>query len=173
MRFGDLPGSAQWYVGGICTLAALLAAVTATQPNTQAPLELWAMLGVAAAIAHSFPVSTPGKQAYHVSLPLLIAGIILLAPLQLAVLIGLVHLAEWLRGRRSITAQLFNAAAYTVTGLVAQAAYRALWPAQGDLNVDIGQPAFLVAGLGAAVTFMLLNRGLVGGAIWFGHRVSP
>ena len=173
MRFGDLPGSAQWYVGGICALALLLAALVASQPAAQAPLELLAMLGVAAAIAHSFPVSTPGKQAYHVSLPFLIAGIILLAPLQLVALLAFVHVAEWLRRRRSITAQLFNAAAYTVTGLVAQAAYRAVWPAHGDLTVDVRQPAFLVAGLGAAVIFALLNRCLVSVAIWFGNRISP
>src|SRR5450631_1387277 len=177
MRFGDLPGSAQLYVVSICALALLLAAVAASQPAAQAPVELLAMLGVAAAIAHSFPVSTPGKQAYHVSLPFLIAGIMLLAPLQLVALVGFVHIAEWFRRRRSITAQLFNAAAYTVTALVAQAAYLALWPAHGDLTVNIavsiGQPAFLVAGLGAVLVFALLNRCLVSGAIWFGNRISP
>lgn len=173
MRFGDLPGSAQWYVGGICMLAVVLAALAALQPGAQAPLELLAMCALAAAIAHSFPVSTPSKQTYHVSLPLLIAALILLSPLQLVALLGFVHLAEWLRRRNSITAQLFNAAAYTVTGLMAQAAYRALWPAAGDLSVDIRQPAFLVAGLGAAVIFALLNRCLVGVAIWFGNRISP
>src|ERR1700682_3648265 len=142
MRFGVLPGTAELYVASVCALALLLAAFAATQPAAQAPLELFAMLGLAAAVAHSFPVSTPGEQPYHVSLPFLFAAIILLAPVQLVALIGFVHVAEWLRRRRSVTAQLFNTAAFTITGLVAQAVYRGLWPAQGDLTADLRQPAF-------------------------------
>src|ERR1700676_1535962 len=134
MRFGVLPATAQFYVMSICALAVLLAALAALQSAAQAPPELFAMLGLAAALAHSFPVSTPGKQAYHVSLPFIVAAIILLAPVQLVVLVGGAHVAEWLRRRRSVTAQVFNAAAFTITSLVAQAAYRGLGPAQGDLT---------------------------------------
>ena len=173
MRFGVLPGTAQLYVASICMLAVLLAALAALQPAAQAPLELFAMLGLAAAVAHSFPVSSPGKQAYHVSLPFLVAAIILLAPVQLVALVGFVHVAEWLRRRRSVTAALFNTAAFAITGLVAQAAYRGLWPAQGDLTADLRQPAFLVAGLAAAIIFALLTRCLVSVAIWLGNSIAP
>jgi diguanylate cyclase (GGDEF)-like protein len=128
---------------------------------------------VAATVAHSFPVNTPGKESYHVSPPFLIAAIILLAPLQLVALIGILHVAEQLRKRRSLFAQVFNAAAYTVTCLAAQALYRAIWPVSGDLIADLGQPACLVAGIAAAVAFALLNRVLVSVAIWLGNRISP
>ena len=126
MRFGDLPRVARLYVASICGLALALAALAAWQPAAQAPFERFALLVLAAAVAHSFPVSTPGKQAYHVSLPFFVAAIILLSPIQFVALVGLVHIAEQARKRRSAFAQLFNAAAYTLTGLVAQAAYRAL-----------------------------------------------
>src|SRR5919204_62572 len=134
MRFSDLPRSSQLYVASVCGLALIQAAIAAWQPVPAASLELFSLLVVAATIAHSFPVSTPGKQAYHVSLPFFVTAIILLAPLQLVGLIGVVHVAEWLRRRRSPVVQVFNAAAYALTGLVAQAVYRALWPGQGELT---------------------------------------
>lgn len=127
MRFSDLPRSSQLYVASICCVAVAQAALAAWQPGSAASLELFALLIVAATVAHSFPVSTAGKQAYHVSLPFFVAAIILLAPLQLISLIGIVHVAESLRRRRSPVVQIFNAAAYMVTGLVAQSIYRALW----------------------------------------------
>jgi diguanylate cyclase (GGDEF)-like protein len=173
MRFGDLPRAARLYVASICGLALVQAALAAWQPSAQAPFERFALLILAAAVAHSFPVTTPGKQAYHVSLPFFVAALVLLAPLQFAALVALVHIAEQVRKRRSTFAQVFNAAAYTVTGIVAQAVYRAVWPAQGDLTADLSQPACLAAGLLAATVFALLNRVLVSMAIWLGNRISP
>jgi diguanylate cyclase (GGDEF)-like protein len=173
MRFGDLPRVARLYVASICGLAVVQAALAAWQPSAQAPLERFALLVLAATIAHSFPVSTPGKQSYHVSLPFFITAIILLAPLQFVALVVLVHIVEQVRQRRSAFAQIFNTAAYVVTGLVAQAAYRALWPAQAELTADLSQPACLAAGLAAAIVFALLNRVLVSMAIWLGNRISP
>jgi len=173
MRFGDLPRAARLYVASICGLAIVQAALAAWQPSAQAPFERFALLVLATAVAHSFPVTTPGKQAYHVSLPFFIAAIVLLAPLQFAALVVLVHIVEQLRKRRSVFAQVFNVAAYTVTGIVAQTAYRAVWPAQGELTADLAQPACLAAGLAAATIFALLNRALVSMAIWLGNRISP
>src|ERR1700682_4133267 len=122
MRFGDLPRAARLYVASICGLALVQVVLAAWQPSAQAPFEQFALLALAAAVGHSFPVSTPGKQAYHVSLPFFIAALILLAPLQFAALVVLVHIAEQVRKRRSAFAQIFNAATYVLTGLVAQAA---------------------------------------------------
>src|SRR5947207_1124 len=151
MRFGDLPRSAQAYVAAVCGLALAQTALAAWQPATTASFELFALLTLAASIAHSFPVTTPGQQAYHVSLPFFVAGIILLSPLQLVALVSVVHIAEWLRHRRrSINSQAFNIAAVTLTGLVAQAIYGALRPGQSDLPADLSQPACLLAGLAAA-----------------------
>src|SRR6266568_2325125 len=130
MRFADLTRPAQVYIAAICGLAFAQAVLAAWQPWANAPLELFALLMLSATVAHSFPVSTPGKQAYHVSLPFFVAAIILLAPLQLIALVGVVHVAESFRRRRSLVVQVFNTAAYVLTGLVAQAIYRALWSGQ-------------------------------------------
>src|SRR3981081_3126133 len=142
MRFSDLPRAARLYVASICGLALIQAALAAWQPSAAAPFDRFALLVLAAAVAHSFPVSTPGKQAYHVSLPFFVAAVVLLSPLQFAALVALVHIAEQVRKRRSAFAQVFNAAAYTVTGVAAQAAYRAVWPAQGERTADLWQPAW-------------------------------
>src|SRR5436853_749793 len=174
MRFGELPRSAQVYVAAVCGLALAQTALAVWQPSPAASLELFALLMVAASIAHSFPVTTPAKQAYHVSLPFLVAAIILLAPLQLIALVGVVHVAELLRSRRrSLNSQAFNASTYFLTDLVAQAIYRALWPDQSDLAADLSQPGCLGAGLAAAATFAILNRVLVSVAIRLGNRISP
>ena len=173
MRFRDLPRSSQLYVASVCCLALGQAALAAWQPGPWASLELFALLIAGATIAHSFPVSTPGKQAYHVSLPFFVAAVILLAPLQLVCVVGVVHIAEWLRRRRSPVVQTFNAAAYALSGLTAQSVYRALWPPQGDFTADLSQPACLAAGLAAVVAFALLNRVLVSLAIWLGNGISP
>lgn len=173
MRFSDLPRSSRLYVASVCNLALIQAALAAWQPAPTASLERFALLVVAATIAHSFPVSTPGKQAYHVSLPFFVTAIILLGPLQLIGLVGAVHVAEWLRRRRSPVVQVFNAAAYALSGLAAQAIYHLLWPAQADLTADLSQPACLAAGVAAAATFTLLNRVLVSLAIWLGNGLSP
>ncbi len=173
MRFAELARPAQLYIVGTCSLALVEALLAAAHRSGAAPAELFALLVVAATIAHSFPVSTPGKQAYHVSLPFFIVALIVLAPLQLVALVGVVHVAEALRRRRSTVVQVFNAAAYIVTGLVAQGVYHALWSGQAAQAVDLSQPACLLASLAAAITFALLNRVLVSVAIWLGNRISP
>jgi diguanylate cyclase (GGDEF)-like protein len=171
VRFADFTRSAQVYIAAVCGLALVETVFAALQPSGGASIELFAMLVLAATVAHSFPVSVPGKHAYHVSLPFFIAAIILLAPLQLVALVGVIHVAESMRGRRSSVVQVFNAAAYALTGLIAQATYRALWPGQADLTANLSQPACLLAGLAAAFTFTLLNRVLISTAIWLGNRI--
>src|SRR5579872_2058108 len=150
MRFSDFPRAARFYIVSVCAFALALTVVAASQSSNGTSLQFFGLLVLAATIAHSFPVSTPGKQAYHVSLPFFVAGMILLSPLQLVALMTVVHLAESVRGRRRSTAvQIFNTAAYVLTGIVAQAIYRTLWPGTPDVTVDLSQPACLAAGLAA------------------------
>src|SRR5690242_8307934 len=97
MTFSQRPRLAQFSVGSICVLAVVLGVAAAWQRSSSAPAQLFGLLVLAATLAHSFPVSTPGKQSYHVSLPFFVAAIILLSPLQLIAVVGVVHLAESLR----------------------------------------------------------------------------
>src|SRR6266702_8335503 len=100
MRFADLTRPAQVYIAAIGGLAFAQAVLAAWQPWANAPLELFALLVLSATVAHSFHVSTPGKQAYHVSLPFFVAAIILLTPVQYTALVVVVHVAEQVRKRR-------------------------------------------------------------------------
>jgi diguanylate cyclase (GGDEF)-like protein len=174
MRFVDRPRPAQLYALSICALALAETALAAWQPTAPAaPAHLFLLLVIAAAVAHSFPISTPGKQSYHVSLPFLVAAVILLSPLQLIGLAIAVACAESFRSHRPTSVQVFNGAALALTGLLAQAVYHALWPIQSDVPADLGQPICLAAGFAAAVTFALVDRVVVSMAIWLGNGMPP
>ncbi|HEX8968260.1 MAG TPA: GGDEF domain-containing protein, partial [Chloroflexota bacterium] len=173
MRFSDLARPARVYVVSIVGLALLTAELTTWQGTPMASVELFSLLVLAATVAHSFPVSLPGKQAYHVSLPFFVAAVLLLAPLQLVALVATVHLVDWFKHRRSPVIQVFNTATFLLSGLLAQAMYRALWSGPDTPAVDLKQSACLVAGLAAVLTFGGLNRVLVSGIIWLGHKISP
>jgi diguanylate cyclase (GGDEF)-like protein len=174
MRFVDRPRPAQLYVVSICGLALAEIALAACQPAASAaPAQLFLLLVVAAAVAHSFPVSTPGSHSYHVSLPFFIAAIVLLSPLQFIGLVTVVHIAEGFRIRRSTAVHVFNGAAFALTGLVAQGVYHSMWPVQADVPVDLGQPACLLAGVFAVAIFALLNRVLISIAVWLGNGIPP
>jgi diguanylate cyclase (GGDEF)-like protein len=174
MRFIDRPLPAQLYVLSICALALAASALSDWKPTAPAaPSQLFLLLVVAAALAHSFPVSKPGKPSYHVSLPFFVAAIVLLSPSQFIGLTAAVHVAESFRIRRSTAVRIFNAAAFALSGLVAQSAYHALWPVQADLPADLSQPACLFAGFAAAATLTLLNRVLISMATWLGSHIQP
>ncbi|MBI3973655.1 MAG: diguanylate cyclase [Chloroflexi bacterium] len=180
MRFGELPARARRYVLCVFLCGALIAGVEwwlATGSGGERDVVrlpgLFAALTLAAAVAHSFPVSAPGRQAYHVSLPFFMAAIIALPPIEVTGLLAGVHLAEWLRvrRRRSWFAQVFNVAAYIMTAAAAQAVYVALAPLREPAGDHLAQPQFLVAGIAAAAAFAFVNRALVSLAIWLGNGI--
>ncbi len=172
MRFRDLPRSCRAYVGVVCALALLVVAWAVASTPTTGSLELTALITLTAIVAHSFPVSTPGKQAYHVSLPFFVAAVVLLPPTHVLLTIGAVHIAEYCRRRRSGFAQVFNAAAYGLAAIAAHASFRAFWP-ESLSALDLAQPLCLVAGVSAALVFTGANRALVSIAIWLGNGISP
>src|SRR5579864_2406747 len=170
MRFGDLPRAGRAYLLGTYALAASL--VIVRQPDwTSAHWWIFATLAVAAGVAHLFPVSSvEHRQAYHVSLPFFIAAAILLPPGPLALLVLLVHLAEWIRRpKRSWFAQSFNLSVYIAGTAVAQVGYHWLW--SGPL--DLSAPMCVLGAALAVVGFGLLNRVLVSGVIWLCNGVRP
>ncbi|MBI4492094.1 MAG: diguanylate cyclase [Chloroflexi bacterium] len=180
MRFSQLSTTAQAYILGVYVLGLAVVAgewwlIGSSEAPTAAswPWGLFVLLTLAATVAHSFPVSTPGRQAYHVSLPFFVAAIILLPPLQVAALLAIVHLAEWLRRRRSWFAQVFNLATYVLTATAAQAIYRLLSAGLPDSPMLLDQPYPLLGGLAAILAFALVNRGLVSLAIWLGNGIPP
>jgi diguanylate cyclase (GGDEF)-like protein len=183
MRFRDLSPAARLYVLAVYASAALLIEAQAHYSDEDSLLNsagvetasLWivGLLTCGAALAHSFPVSSPDRQSYHVSPPLFLAGVILLEPLQLSVLMVVANVAERFRRRRSWFAQVFNVAAFVLTAAAAQNVFRVLsGGAAVPLSAQSGASAF-VAGFAAIITFMAVNHGLVSVAVWLGNGIPP
>src|ERR1051325_1994696 len=111
MRFADLPRLARTYILGMAGLAiwlllvrselwstGRLSDVSAAQLALTPDLLIFAALALPATAAHAFPVgSLEKRQSYHVSLPFFVAAIVLLPAWQLAVVMLVVHAAEWAR----------------------------------------------------------------------------
>ena len=172
MRFTDLRRAAQLYVGGMCVLALLQVAVAAWWATPRAPVELMVLLLLAATVAHCFPITAPGMRTFYVSLAFFMTGVLVLSPLEFATLIVLVHLADWIRARRSRFAHGFGAAALILAGFAARTTFLFLWPMDG-LNLDLTESACLGAALTAALVFGLVNRAILSGARWLDDRSSP
>src|SRR3982751_3987650 len=100
MRFRDLPLACRVYVAAVCAVAVLGSAWAIAVVPTIGDVELAALITLAAIVAHSFPVSTPGRQAYHVSLPFFVAAVVLLPPAYVLLAIAAVHITEYFRRRR-------------------------------------------------------------------------
>ncbi len=136
---------------------------------------LFVLLTVVAAAAQVFPVSAPGRQAYHVSPPFFLTAVLLLSAWHLVLLLAIVHVAEWLwlRRRRSWFVQVFNAAALVITGLLVQGVYRWLWPSLGSETISLGDPRSLIGAGVAIVVYASLNASLTSLAIWLGNGIPP
>ena len=131
------------------------------------------MLVVAASIAHSFPVSTPDRQAFHVSPPFFIAAIVLMPPLQVAALVVVVHIAEQIRRQRTWYGQLFNACQYLIAATTAQVTYQMLWARQAHELINLGDPRCYAAGVLAVLLYFGISHLLVMLAIWLANGIPP
>ncbi|HEV8637062.1 MAG TPA: diguanylate cyclase [Chloroflexota bacterium] len=175
MGFAKLSRPARAYILAVYGLAAAAVAQQGlavwSAPGSW-PWETFAVLTLAAMLAHSFPVSTPAKQAFHVSLPFFIAAIVLLHPLQLTGLMVAVNVAEWLRRRRTWYGQLFNISTYVLVGVAAQGVYDLLGRA-AESGPAVRQPPLLLAGAAAVLTYLIANRALISLAIWLANRIPP
>jgi diguanylate cyclase (GGDEF)-like protein/putative nucleotidyltransferase with HDIG domain len=161
VRDGGLPRSARIYLAllGVVTIAvAGNLYVRATQ--VESGWATFAVLALAATIAHSFPVKSPRNQMYHTSVVFLVAAALLLPP-ELIVLIPLVQtVPEWLKERYPWPIQGFNISNYTLDTLAAWGAAH-LVTVHGAGFVTNPDARFALAGLGAAVAFLVVNHVLV------------
>jgi diguanylate cyclase (GGDEF)-like protein len=134
---------------------------------------MFATLVAATGIAHIFPVtSVEHRQSYHVSLPFFVAAAVHLPTAPLALLVVLVHLAEWARvPQRSWYGQTFNCAVYILSVGLAGVVYHLIW--SSNRAVDLSDPACLLAGTAAVIVFGALNRGLVSGVLWLCNGIRP
>src|SRR5579883_705948 len=172
MRFSKLPTGARGYILGVFGIAAVLMVVAWWQADATPASFGFVVLVLAATLAHCFPVSTPRRLPYQMSLPFLTAALLVLTPLQVVVLLAAIHVVDWLRHRHSWFGQAFNFSGYVIAATVARAVYGVILSG-GAVPLDLGDPRSLAAGLALVVAFVLTNRLLMGTAIWLSNGTPP
>lgn len=130
---------------------------------------------VLATVAQLVKVKAPSYQSYHVTLVFLMAGVFLLPPFLFALLVIIPHLIEWAKERwrdsmrlRRWYLQPFNIAVHIIAGNLVYLLYAALRQGMDPLAAPIS-----VFAITASATFyVLVNHGLVGGALVLARGVS-
>ncbi len=161
VRSGGLPRGARIYLAvlGLATLAAA-GKFYLGAPDIRNGWATFAVLAVAATIAHTFPVKSPRNAMYHTSVVFLVAAALLLPP-ELTVLIPLVQtVPEWLKDRYPWPIAGFNISNYTLNSLAAWGTAD-LIDRHGAALIANPDARFAVAGFAAAVAFAAVNHVLV------------
>ena len=167
MKGRRLPTAARAYIGGTSILA-IGVAVMRLRSETTGDLALFIVVTGLGMLAHAYPLQGFRHQAYQVTLPFIIIAAATLNAPQLVAFILLIHVAEQVRLRRRLSIQWFNVCDYYLSAAAAAAAYH---KAAQLLPAD----AFghLAAALSAGCAFVLLNRVLLAGVLWFARGLSP
>ena len=158
VRSGGLPRNARIYLAfiGLATIAAA-GKFYVNAPNIRHGWGAFALLAVAATIAHTFPVKSPRNAMYHTSVVFLVAAALLLPP-ELIVLIPLVQtVPQWLKERSPWPIQGFNICNYTLASLAAWGVAR-LVQEHGSGIIANSDARFAAAGFAASVAFVALNH---------------
>jgi diguanylate cyclase (GGDEF)-like protein/putative nucleotidyltransferase with HDIG domain len=147
------------YCGVVMAFTAAVAAPLLT--HVTASGDQWAAFIVfssCAAVAQLFTVQTPRNHGFQTTNVFLIPAVLLL-PAPLVALIALVqHVPEWLSSRKAWYVQSFNIANYTLDGLAAWAVAHAI---EHSSLIGSTHAREALAGIGAALTFVLLNHVLL------------
>jgi diguanylate cyclase (GGDEF)-like protein/putative nucleotidyltransferase with HDIG domain len=117
------------------------------------------VLGLAAALAHLFPVGSTNNQMYHTSIVFLVAAALLLPPEQLVLVGLLICVPEWLKERYPWYIQVFNICNYTLNMLAAWGAAHLVRSA--DEFVGSADVRWAFAGFAACVSFVAVNHVMV------------
>jgi diguanylate cyclase (GGDEF)-like protein len=163
------------YISSVLLTGVLLSVLAYTdRPPTSALWVSVAVLAMLATLAQLFKVEGPNHVLFYATPVFFFAGVLLLPPRLIVLLIALPHLVEWARERvrrsphlRAWYLQPFNVAMYTIAALGAHATYTAL--------ATFLDPRFafaaLVAVLLAALVYVFLNYLLVGVALLLARGV--
>lgn len=150
---------AQLYLGAV--YASALGGYLLTRPTSPPSRDDWvlaAFLAVLAAAAQLFPVFTPRNQSYHLTPGIVLAAAILLPPSLLAFVVVAQHVPEWLKERYAWFIQTYNIAQYAIAALLAGRVFDAVVASRSPFG---SHATFFVAGLVAAVVFIVLSHALL------------
>jgi diguanylate cyclase (GGDEF)-like protein/putative nucleotidyltransferase with HDIG domain len=130
----------------------------------------FAALGLAAALAHLFPVGSTNNQMYHTSTVFLVACALLLPPEQLVLVGALICVPEWLKERYPWYIQGFNICNYTLNMIAAWGAAELVLRADALVGAEEVRVAF--AGFAACVSFVAVNHVLLAMILHLGRGHS-
>jgi putative nucleotidyltransferase with HDIG domain len=114
------------------------------------------ILAATASLTQLTAVRLPRNRVFHPAILFVVAGALLLPPEQLVLMCLLQHIPEWLKQRYAWYIQPFNIANYVFSALAASEVSERL----GGLAHGVDARA-AAAGVGAAVAFVIVNRGLL------------
>jgi diguanylate cyclase (GGDEF)-like protein len=161
-----MPRKAWIYISIVLATAAIeaLSNYSGVAP-VAAQWQAFLVLAVLASAAQVGRVETPAHQMYYATPAFLFAGLILLTPWLFVLLVAVPHLVEWGKERltngshlRSWLHQPFNIAAHLLGGASALWVYEVQYP----IGTPVASQSMVVAGITAAITYVLVNRALVG-----------
>ena len=129
-----------------------------------------------ATLTQLFKSEAPAHQAYHPALIFIFAGALLLEPFLFAVLIIVSHLIEWLKERTTTESshlkawyiQPFNIGMHIILGFTARTVFTLINPT--PTNLILGWA--IVAAVGSAASYVLLNHLMVGLVIGLARGIS-
>ena len=167
MKGGRLSGPALAYIAG-ASIVAIAVAVIRWHSEIDGNVVLFGVIAGLGMLAHAYPVQGFRHQAYQVTLPFIVIAAATFSTPELVAFIVLIHLAEQVRLRRRLYIQWFNVCDYYLSAAAAAAVYQRA--AQLLPDDAFG---YLAAALSAGCAFVLLNRVLLAGALWFARGLSP
>ena len=168
-RVRSLPPLAALYVAVVCAAAvvAAVAAVIGHGPHEDAWTAFLLLLPLTAA-APFFRVAVGRNYSLHTGPAFIVAGVLVLQPLMVLGLVAALHISQFLHQRYPWYIHCFNVANYTISAFVAWFAVEAVEQVGND-----GDLTFALAGLAAAVSFVLVNHALLAVMLRLGrgHRI--
>lgn len=160
----------------ILTVTAVAAAAVAWAPRGQAgsaqAILLTAVLALGATVSQLSEVRTPNNKAYVATIAFLMAGALLLPPIDAAAVVPLPFVVEMLAKRKPPYIQLFNVSSQIVCTLGASVALHLVAGSTPGQQLA-GTPRDIAAiGLALAV-FLVVNHCTVALAVWLARGVQP
>ena len=125
-----------------------------THGNHEHDLTAFALLLPLTAVAPLFRVAVGRNYSLHTGPAFIVAGALVLHPAMVLALVAALVLPQLVRERFPWYIHLFNVANYTLSALAASLAVESVGPIEDDLQ-------FALAGLAAAVTFVVVNHALL------------
>jgi diguanylate cyclase (GGDEF)-like protein len=160
----QLPVAAAIYIGCVATAAVVAGArfLVHLRPTGKDWVAFLVLAG-GAAVSQLAVVRTPRTRTYQTTIVFVVAAALLVPPGLVALVAVLQHVPDWIKERYRWPVPIFNIANHTLAALAATGVAVAIGRAPSH------HLRFLVCGVAAALTFVVVSRILVGGMTRISH----